>query len=289
MTSPPPEDRTVDVPAAPERPPAVCARELGFSFGRQEPPVLQGVSFTIGAGERVALVGPNGAGKSMLLALVAGLLRPTHGWLQCAAFPVAMVPQNPDLGLMCTSVADELRLGPQLRGEDPAEASRRANELAHRLLLADRLADPPHALSQGQRLRIAVAAALAVRPGLLLMDEPTLGQESASELLMCLDGPHGLLAPQATLVFATHDLEVVARFAERVLVLHQGRLLADLAVGSLLEDATLLEAVRLRPPAAWRALRRLGLDAAAALAWLRRSHRPRQAFGLPPTPAESYS
>ncbi len=258
---------------------AICASELTFSFARHSPPVLQGVSFSLGVGERMAIVGPNGAGKSTLLSLLAGLYAPTGGSLVCAASPVAMVPQNPDLGLICSRVADELSLAPQMYGMAPAEARRRADELAQRLLLTEHLADPPHALSQGQRLRVAVAAALAGQPGLLLLDEPTLGQEAASLTLTCLCGPEGLLSANTCLIFATHDLEAAARFADRMLVLHDGRLIADCAPNELLDDAALLRTARLRVPAAWRACRLLGMNADEALAWLRTTAHAAQHLG----------
>lgn len=262
---------------------AACAHELAYAFRRDGPAVLQGVTFSINAGERVALVGPNASGKSTLLALLAGLITPTAGSLECPASPVALVPQNPDLGLIGATVADELRLGPLLRGATVAEANRCASELAQQLGLAAHLTSPPHALSQGQRLRVAVAAALAVRPRLLLLDEPTLGQETACTMLACLCSPGGLISAQTALVLATHDLEVAARFADRVLVLHQGRLIADLHIAALLDDAALLSKACLRLPDVWRACRLLGLDAEAALSWLRAS-----AVGTSPDAGESH-
>ncbi|MCL6504941.1 MAG: ATP-binding cassette domain-containing protein [Pirellulales bacterium] len=247
----------------------VSLREVSFAYTRGSPPVLEGISLSLRAGERVALVGPNGSGKSTLLSLLAGQRRPSRGMLECAAAPVAMVLQNPDLGLICSTVAAELRLGPRLCGTGSTGQDGLIDEMARRLMLADHLAEPPHALSQGQRLRLAVAAALAVQPALLLLDEPTLGQEAACLMLSCLCGTEGLLPASATLLFATHDLEVAARFADRMLVLHQGRLVADCTPACLLDDAALLRALRLRVPGAWQVCRQLGLTPERAAGWLR--------------------
>ena len=198
-----------------------------FGKGR---PALGGATLGIGPGERVALVGPNGAGKSTLLRVLAGELRPRAGRVQGRGRRVA-VPQNPDLALFCDTVRDELAYGPVEHGAPDVAA--RVAEAARALSVAELLARPPQALSRGQRLRVAVAAALAVRPEVLLLDEPTSGQDHDHVELMMRgvrralgEGAGGGVAPSA-LVFATHDLDLALRHATRLVVLHEGAVVGD--------------------------------------------------------------
>jgi energy-coupling factor transport system ATP-binding protein len=173
---------------------------------------IDDVSIHVSAGERVALVGANGAGKSTLLGLIVHATHP-----RCID-----VPQNPDLGLFCETVADELAYGPR---EEGADVAARVAEAAEALSIADLLARPPQALSRGQRLRTAVAAALACRPRLLLLDEPTSGQDR-DQVDRMLTATAAALRDGA-LVFACHDLDVVLRHATRVVVLDRGRVTGD--------------------------------------------------------------
>jgi energy-coupling factor transporter ATP-binding protein EcfA2 len=156
--------------------------------------------WTQGATERVALVGPNGAGKSTLLAALAAAV----GGLR-----VVRLPQDPDLALFSATVREEIAWA---GGGD-------VDGLAARLGLQRLLDRPPHALSRGERLRVAVAAALAARPALLLLDEPTAGQdpEHADAVLAALS------AAGVAVVVATHDPRVVA-WADRTAQLRGGRL-----------------------------------------------------------------
>ena len=169
--------------------------DLRHGYGPIE--ALRGVDFELRAGERVALVGPNGAGKSTLLSLLPGLL----------------VPQDPDLALFCSTVRRELAYGPSEHGR----ALGIVDEVAAKLGLGELLDRPPQALSRGQRLRCAVAAALTCQPEVLLLDEPTSGQDhlQVERMMAALEGQ--------TLVFATHDLDLAERHATRRVRLVDGR------------------------------------------------------------------
>jgi energy-coupling factor transport system ATP-binding protein len=256
---------------------------LEFRYRRDERATLSSVSMTIGDGERVALVGPNGCGKSTLLAVVAGLLKPSRGTV--SLFPsvdgaaVSLVLQNPDLSLFCETVRDELSFGPRQSRLDEETIARRVDAAAQLLDLEPLLAQPPQALSQGQRLRVAVAATLALNPRLLLLDEPTTGQDPrhVAGVLDAVTGVreqgtgkreqgrenrecHASLFPlPCSLLFTTHDLRCVAHYADRVLVLIAGRLVADCSPVKLLDDEQLLSQARLRLPPLFEARRRLGL------------------------------
>ena len=166
---------------------------------------LRGVDLELRRGERLALIGPNGSGKSTLL----GRIR--------AHVPCQAVPQDPDLALFCDTVHQELAVGPRELGLEPGLVARAADALS----LTDLLDRPPQALSRGQRMRCAVAASLACAPDVLLLDEPTSGQD-ADQVERMMRALSVELA-DAGLVFATHDLGLVERHATRVVELRDGR------------------------------------------------------------------
>lgn len=238
-------------------------QNLSLRYTGVERPVWSGVSLALFAGQRVALVGPNGGGKSTLLAVLAGLLEPTDGQIVCddaLAVATGVVFQNPDLMLFNDTVADELAYAPR-QVCSPVETQRLVDHAAGCMSLTDLLAEPPLALSQGQRLRCAVAATLTQRPRLWLLDEPTTGQD-LSQVQRVLSAVsryvQGAEAPACAL-FSTHDLRAVGQFADRVLVLGEGRLLADVSPAELLDQDALLSAARLRRPPLYELRKRLGL------------------------------
>lgn len=233
--------------------PLLSVEALGFQFPRTARPLFADVAFAIDQGERVALVGPNGGGKSTLLATVAGLSKPSSGKLHLPepgdrSAACGLLLQNADLALFCGSVYEELAFGPRQLGWPRQAVHQEVLRVAEQLDVAEFFEQPPLSLSQGQRLRVALAATLTSRPRLLLLDEPTTGQDPA-ELVRALGAATTLAieggASEAVL-FSTHDLRSVSRFADRVLVLAEGRLLADCPPRDLLADADLLTAARLR-------------------------------------------
>jgi energy-coupling factor transporter ATP-binding protein EcfA2/energy-coupling factor transporter transmembrane protein EcfT len=178
---------------------------------------LQGVDLELRAGERVALLGANGSGKSTLLRCVE----------ETSGGGVSAVPQDPDLALFCETVRDELAYGPREWGLDEAAA---VSAAATALSLTELLDRAPQALSRGQRLRTAVGAALACRPRVLLLDEPTAGQDH--EQVERMFGALRTELASAAVVFATHDEALAARHATRVLRMSGGRLVSSSAVDS---------------------------------------------------------
>lgn len=268
-------------PSAPPAPPPLSpsagslllrTQDLAVRYSGARDSVWSEVSFALFAGQRVALVGPNGSGKSTLLAALAGLLEPTHGRILSEDHLFAetgVVFQNPDLMLFTDSVAEELAFAPRQR-HVPAEVQRIVTAAAQSLAVDDLGSEPPLALSQGQRLRCAVAATMTQQPRLWLLDEPTTGQD--------LDQVHRVLEavsryvragqPACCALFSTHDLRAVGQFADRVLVLAHGRLLADVTPAELLDNDDLLSVAHLRRPPLYELRRRLGLNglSVAALA-----------------------
>jgi energy-coupling factor transporter ATP-binding protein EcfA2 len=196
----------------------VVLRARGVRVARSGVEVLHGIDLDVRAGERIAIVGSNGAGKSTLLEALAGWLGPSGGSIE-ANGRIVVVPQDPDLALVAPTVADELALAPsELRL--PSDRG----ELARAFGLEALLAEPPQALSRGQRQRVAVASAIAAQPAALLLDEPTAGQDRAQVERLLREVP---ALVTGALVFATHDLYLAARLATRVIVLDAGSVVFD--------------------------------------------------------------
>lgn len=203
----------------------VEARGVRWRWPGARVDALGGVDLTVRQGERVALVGSNGAGKSSLL---QALRTRSHRGVAVHGRLVA-VPQDPDLALFATSVAAELDHGPRELGQGAAERRHRVERVAEATRISAFLDRPPQALSRGQRLRVAVAAALTCAPDVLLLDEPTVGQDRAHVLALL-----GALDPSdaGSVILATHDLELAFGLCDRVVWLEEGRVVAE---GSPLE------------------------------------------------------
>lgn len=210
--------------------PLLAVRDLFCRIGQQE--VLKGVTLDIRAGETVALVGRNGSGKTTLIKHFNGLLRPTAGTVtfrgqeirprQMAAH-VGLSFQNPNDQFFRYRVRDELEEGPRRIGKREPDWFQEICDLFELHGLLDR---SPYRLSEGEKKRIAVASILTVRPPLLVLDEPTIGQDARlREALAVLLAK--LTERRCTTVIATHDLEFAAAVADRWIVLHDGKVVAD--------------------------------------------------------------
>ncbi len=233
-------------PAAPtrrDRPPAetlVMAERVSFRYPGAATDALSGTDMRVTSSEAVAITGPNGAGKSTLAMLLAGLLRPRtgrvvageallagHGLEPLARWPahelvrhIGTVFQDPEHQFLTGAVRDELLLGPRRTGVPEAEAARRADELLDRLRLAHLADANPFTLSGGEKRRLSVATALATAPALVVLDEPTFGQDRRTwgELLLLLaalrDAGRGIC-------FATHDLAFARALSDRTVTLER--------------------------------------------------------------------
>ncbi len=198
------------------------------------PLALDGVSLSIQAGERVALVGSNGSGKSTLLRVIHGLQQPVSGQIVLdAALRQAMLFQRPVL--LRLTVQNNLALGLWLQGTPWQQARSRAMQVLGDAGLDDVAQRRGRQLSVGQTQRVALARALALKPELLLLDEPTASLDPHSKRLVeaTVQGFAG------TMVFASHNLGQVKRLATRVVYLEQGRLLVDLPVHEFFDHSVL--------------------------------------------------
>ena len=207
---------------------------------------VQDVNLALHRGDRLALVGANGSGKTTLLRLMHGLLpcsgrRTLHADLAGAQPVVAMVFQRPFL--LSLSVRANVHLGLWLRGVPSNERATRCAQALQRVGLADQVRRPARTLSGGQQQRLALARAWALRPDLLLLDEPTANLDPSAkreiENLMAALGEEG-----TTIVMSTHNLGQAKRLATRVAYLEAGRLVVDLPVDKFFKDTLPLEAAQ---------------------------------------------
>jgi len=246
----------------------------GVSHAYGDRPTIQGVSLEIHPGERLALLGANGAGKTTLIYLLAGLLARTTGRLTLDGLEVGQGPhdllrlrkavgllfQHPDDQLFGPTVLDDVAIGPRNAGHTADDAATLAREALGQLGVSTLAEEPIHALSLGQRRTVALAGVLVMAPQILLLDEPTQGLDADAEdaLLLTLATA---TARGASVVMATHDVELVYRWADRVALLQGGRLVGFGTPADVLAAPSLLGGALRR---AWfvdvaRELRRLGV------------------------------
>jgi energy-coupling factor transport system ATP-binding protein len=226
-------------------------------FGYTDEPVLRGVSLKVYPGDRIALLGPNGSGKSTLVKQMIGLLRPRRGAVFLDGAPSAAISvaqaarlagyvfQSPTHMLFAPSVREELAFGPRNVGQSEAEIARNSAEALALVGLAGYEDRPPLTLSFGQQRRLCIASVIAMRAQVLLMDEPTAGQDYRS-YMQFMDGILGL-GVFAAQIFITHDLDLAISYANRVLLFAEGQIVADGPPHQVLAQADLLERCRLRP------------------------------------------
>jgi len=204
---------------------AVRARGLVVAHGRT--PVLQGVDLTLGAGTVIALMGRNGAGKSTLLWTLQGTRARRSGTLEVGGLdPAAASParRRATVGLLPQTSADLLYL--ESVAQECEAAGPGARDLLERLVPGVPDDRHPRDLSEGQRLALALAVVLAPRPGTLLLDEPTRGLDYAAKGALA-DALRGLAAEGHTVLLATHDVELAAVLADRVVVLAEGEVVSQ--------------------------------------------------------------
>ncbi len=205
---------------------------------------LKDVSFRVHAGERVGLAGANGAGKSTLISCLLGVVRFEGKVRVFGVAPgarifgrIGVVFQNPEDSLFMPRLLDDLTLPLRNRGLVDDEAERRARAVLRQMGLEGYATEPATHLSLGLRKRAALAASLVLEPELLILDEPTaeLDARARRELIEVVRALRG------TLLVSSHDLEFLRHVVDRLLVLEQGRLVADGPVEEILQSSELLE------------------------------------------------
>jgi energy-coupling factor transport system ATP-binding protein len=249
----------------PDRP-APAARRPGeslvafdkVSFAYDDgPPVLRDVSLQIHSGEIIAVLGPNGAGKTTLMKHTIGLLKPTQGRVLVggqdtrrltvaqAAHTLGYVFQSPTHMLFAPTVREELAFGPRNLSKTETEISGNVLHAAQALNLGGLEDYPPLALSFGQQKRVSIASVLAMGTRILIMDEPTAGQDYFN--YMAFMDSILAMADFETILFITHDLDLAVVYANRVILVGNEGVAADGAPFDVLRDTALLEACRIVP------------------------------------------
>lgn len=238
--------------------PSLEIKDLAFAYpdGNQ---ALYGVNLTVAQGERVALLGPNGAGKTTLVMHMNGIHPAAHGEVRVAGqlvdasdkanlrsirSKVGIVFQDPDDQLFMPTVGEDVAFGPYnmgVRGEELEKVVIEALELVGMTEFKDR---PPHHLSFGQRRRVAVATVLAMKPEILVLDEPSSNLDPASRRELA----DILRSLAITIVMVTHDLPYALELCERAVILSGGIIVADDKTRQILGDKDLLQAHRLELP-----------------------------------------
>ena len=243
----------------------ICVQDLSYSYEGSDTLVLKDINLTIGEGEYVAVMGPSGAGKSTLCLALNGIIPCFMGGkfygqvsvlgrdtldLSVAdlAQNVGMVFQDPETQLVANTVEDEIAFGLENVKLPPDEIRRRIGEVLKIVRLEGYEMKHPNVLSGGQKQRLAIAAALALRPRVMVLDEPTsqldpMGAEEVFSVIRELNERLGM-----TVVVVTHDSERVAEYADRVVLVYDGRVLADCPPEELFQDAALLAQVDVRAP-----------------------------------------
>ena len=235
---------------------------------------LRDLNLQIHKGRKLAILGANGSGKTTLLLHLNGTFRPTSGEIRLDGQPagydrrslshwrrrVGLVLQEPDDQLFAATVEQDVSFGPLNLGLSEAETRERVSEALEALRITPLAQRATHTLSFGQKKRAAIAGILAMRPEVLVLDEPTAGLDThgVTHLLGVLRQLH---EAGATLVFSTHDVELAYSWADEVAVFQEGTVRIQGETTAVLGDRELLHRARLRPPLLLEVAQALGMDA----------------------------
>lgn len=246
LTSQPPADK-----------PLVAFEHVDFKYGEDLPQVLHDIHFQIDQGDVIAILGHNGSGKTTMVKHALGLLKPTQGYVYLdgvdsrqstvatAAKSVGYVFQSPTQMLFAPTVAEELAFGPRNLGFSKEEVHSNVNWAIQTVHLEQELQTPPLAMSFGQQKRVSIASVLSMRSRILMMDEPTAGQDywnyrAFMDAILQMPGFDAV-------VFITHDLDLALIYANRIIMLYGGKIVADGSPAEVLEDDALLQHCRILP------------------------------------------
>jgi energy-coupling factor transporter ATP-binding protein EcfA2 len=247
--------------------PAIELHHCSYHYNA-DTPALQDASCAIPAGAWASMIGQNGSGKTTLAKLCNGLLRPDEGEVRILGQDIAGQPvgevarrvgylfQNPDHQIFAPSVREELAFGLRNLGFPSTEIEGRIEEALALFSLEPYAYQPPALLGYGLRRQVTVASLFALRPSILILDEPTAGLDwaSAEALLRRLAELH---RAGHTVLLITHDMRLVAERSEWVLILHQGRLLTEGLPRKIFAQPEVLARVSLAPPPVTRLAQRL--------------------------------
>ncbi|MFW9991492.1 MAG: ABC transporter ATP-binding protein [Candidatus Odinarchaeota archaeon] len=230
-----------------------------FTYRNQARSAIENVSFSVNKGEFLAIIGNNGAGKSSLVKHVIGLNKPVLGTVMVddtdsreltaakLARNVSFLFQNPDNQLFASTVLKEVKYGPINCGMDKEEAEIRAKEAIEAVKLGAYMDQNPLKLSMGQKQRVAVASSLAMSPEIIVLDEPTTGQDPIS-LQGIMDLMFKEYEKKVTIIMVTHDMNLVDKVANRVIVMSDRKVIDDGSTDAVFKKSDLLKKCNLEPP-----------------------------------------
>jgi len=226
--------------------PVLTISSLHFSYPDRVD-VLQDINLKVMPGERVGLIGPNGSGKTTLFLVVCGVLKPSAGEIVLTGNPVAngdfrpevgMVFQNPDDQLFCPSVKEDVAFGPRNMGMSRDEVEARVAEALAVVDITELAHRPAHHLSQGEKRMVSIAGVLSMQPQLIIYDEPSANLDIRSRRRLI----HLLQASKETVLVASHDLELILEVCDRVVLIDDGRIIADGNPRQIMGNDRLMEA-----------------------------------------------
>ena len=232
--------------------PALRVTELTFAYPDADD-VLRDVDLTVQPGGRVGVIGPNGAGKTTLFLLLSGVLKPRSGTIELFDTPVVpgqfrpeigLVFQNPDDQLISPTVREDVAFGPRNLGLSDAEIEARVTEALRLTDLGELAERAPHHLSGGEKRMAAIAGVLAMRPSLVLYDEPNAHLDIRARRRLI----EFLQQSDHTFLLASHDLELILEVCERVVLVDAGSIEATGVPTGLMSDVALMEAHGLERP-----------------------------------------
>jgi energy-coupling factor transporter ATP-binding protein EcfA2 len=239
-------------------PPSIEVEGLYYAY-EGEQWALEDINLSIHAGEFVAIIGQNGSGKTTLVKHFDGLLKPKRGVVRVhgqdtsqlslaeLASQVGYCFQNPDHQIFHATVAEEIEFGPMHMGVTREEVSQHLADVLATVGLEGYRDEYPFSLSRGQRQKLAVASILAMNPPVIIVDEPTTGMDWRDGVAM-MDLIERLNQSGRTIVIITHDMRIVASYAKRVIVMRQGKILADGETREVFSNAAILHQSYLLPP-----------------------------------------
>jgi len=236
---------------------------------RGDIPALGGVDFIAERKSRIAVIGPNGAGKSTLFKHLNGILKPTSGEVLVRGEPitrenirevrkfVGIVFQNPDDQIFSPTVEQDVAFGPTNLGLDEATVAHRVGEALSLLGIEDLRERVPHHLSGGEKKRVAIAGILAMEPQVVVLDEPTAGLDPRGVADLIAFVNHLPEEYGMTVIFSTHQVDLVAEMADLVYVMDRGKVAATGTVEEIFDRPELLARTRLDVPVIPRLIRSL--------------------------------
>lgn len=240
--------------------PVIETKDLNYNYP-DGTHALKDVNIKIKKGEKAAFIGSNGAGKTTLFLHFNGLLRPVSGTINICREQieykkktltkirekVGIVFQNPDDQLFSPTVVEDVAFGPMNLGLSKEEVEKRVDEALKRVGMEDFKKKAPHHLSWGQKKRVSLAGILAMKPDILVLDEPTTGLDPYG-VIQILKILHKLNKEGMTILLTSHDVDMIPLFADKIYVMHHGEIAGEGSPEEIFSSPELVKTAHLRQP-----------------------------------------